>query len=59
VAHLGRTSVRYELGLYADEAPMSAAVGHFVHVYVDRASRRPVAVPESLRQVLAPLIRQP
>jgi acyl-CoA thioester hydrolase len=58
VAQLGRTSVRYELGLFADEAAMSAAVGHFVHVYVDRASRRPVAVPEPLRIALAPLIRQ-
>jgi acyl-CoA thioester hydrolase len=57
VAHLGRSSVRYELGLYADDAPFSAAIGHFVHVYVDRATRRPVAVPETLRAVLAPLVR--
>jgi acyl-CoA thioester hydrolase len=56
VAHLGRTSVRYELGLFADDAPLSAAVGAFVHVYVDRASRRPVPVPETLRAVLAPLM---
>jgi acyl-CoA thioester hydrolase len=56
VAHLGRTSVRYELGLFADDAPLSAAVGAFVHVYVDRASRRPVPVPEALRAVLTPLM---
>lgn len=55
VAHLGRTSVRYELGLFADEAPLSAAVGQFVHVYVDRATRRPVPVPDVLRAALAPL----
>ncbi len=57
VAHLGRSSVRYELGLYADDAPLSAAVGSFVHVYVDRASRRPVPVPDTLRAALAPLMR--
>jgi acyl-CoA thioester hydrolase len=58
VAHLGRSSVRYEIGLYADNAPRSAAAGSFVHVYVDRASRRPVPVPDALRAALAPLIRR-
>jgi acyl-CoA thioester hydrolase len=56
VAQLGRSSVRYELGLFADDAPLSAAVGHFVHVYVARSSRRPVPVPDSLRAALAPLM---
>ncbi len=57
VAHLGRSSVRYELGLYADDSPLSAAIGSFVHVYVDRASRRPVPVPDALRAALTPLLR--
>jgi acyl-CoA thioester hydrolase len=56
VAHRGRSSVRYELGLFADDAPLSAAVGQFVHVYVDRASRRPMPLPEALRAALAPLM---
>lgn len=43
VAHQGRSSVRYEIGLFADGAERCAARGHFVHVYVDRDSRRPVA----------------
>lgn len=56
VAHLGRSSVRYEIGLFAEGAPMAAAVGHFVHVYVDRVSRRPVAaLPDALRRVLETL----
>jgi acyl-CoA thioester hydrolase len=55
VAHCGRTSVQYELGLFADDAPTSAAVGRFVHVYVDRATRRPVPLPEPLLAALAPL----
>lgn len=42
VAHLGRSSVRYEIGLFAEGEPLSAACGHFVHVYVERESRRPV-----------------
>lgn len=39
----GRSSVRYEIGLFAQGASSCAARGHFVHVYVDRATRRPVA----------------
>ncbi len=52
VAQLGRSSVRYEIGLFADDAPTAAACGHFIHVYVDRATRRPVPLPERLRTVL-------
>jgi acyl-CoA thioester hydrolase len=55
VAHLGRSSVRYELGLFADDAALSAAVGQFVHVYVDRATRRPVLLPPALLAALQPL----
>ena len=52
VAQLGRSSVRYEIGLFAGDAPDSAAAGHFVQVYVDRATRRPVPLPEPLKAVL-------
>lgn len=55
VAHVGRTSVRYEVGLFATGEPLSAAAGHFVHVYVDRATRRPADLPASLRAALQPL----
>jgi len=53
VAHLGRTSVRYEIGIFrqGDDAP--AAAGHFVHVYVDRVTRRPVPPPDVMRAALA------
>lgn len=56
VSKLGTSSVRYEIGLFAQDAAMSAAVGHFVHVYVDKASRRPVSLPEVLRKSLEPLL---
>lgn len=59
VAQRGRSSVHYELGLFADDAATAAAVGRFVHVYVDRASRRPVALPATLLAALAPLETSP
>jgi acyl-CoA thioester hydrolase len=52
VAHMGNSSVRYEVGLFAQGQPLTAAKGHFVHVYVDRATRRPSALPDKLRLVL-------
>lgn len=59
VAHLGRSSVRYEVGLFGPGQELSAAGGHFVHVYVDRATRRPVALPDALRAALQPLTPPP
>jgi len=56
VASLGRSSVRYEVGLFAPEASSTAACGHFIHVYVDRATRRPVDLPAPLRAALQPLL---
>lgn len=55
VAKLGSSSVRYEVGLFRNDDPLAAAQGHFVHVYVDRETRRPAALPEKLRLVLAAL----
>lgn len=53
VAHIGRSSVRYEIGLFEEGQESSAAIGHFVHVYVDRESRRPVsALPDDFLQAL-------
>jgi acyl-CoA thioester hydrolase len=52
VAHVGGSSVRYEIGLFAPGAELAAACGHFVHVYVDRATQRPSALPAALTQAL-------
>ncbi|MEW2500392.1 acyl-CoA thioesterase [Amycolatopsis sp. CA-161197] len=54
VAHLGRSSVRYEIGMYT-AAEVLVAEGQFVHVFVDRESRRPVEVTGKLREALAEL----
>ena len=53
VARLGNSSVRYEVGIFRNDEPQTAAKGHFIHVYVDRASRRPAALPAPLREALA------
>jgi acyl-CoA thioester hydrolase len=55
VAHQGTSSVRYEVGLFAQGEPLTAARGHFVHVYVDRHSRRPVPLSTPFQTVLATL----
>jgi acyl-CoA thioester hydrolase len=52
VARIGTSSVRYEVGIFREDAETAAADGHFVHVYVDRGTRRPVALPEPLRAAL-------
>jgi acyl-CoA thioester hydrolase len=54
VARLGRSSVRYEIGLFGSDG-RAAATGWFVHVFVDRASRRPVEIPARLRAALEAL----
>lgn len=55
VARIGRSSVRYEVGLFVQGEPMTAAKGHFVHVYVDREQRRPTELPPQLKTVLEAL----
>lgn len=55
VAHMGKSSVRYEVGLFAQGATETAAKGHFIHVYVDRETRRPAPLPDKLRSVLEAL----
>jgi acyl-CoA thioester hydrolase len=57
VSHKGSSSVRYEIGLFAAGHELTAAAGHFVHVYVDRQTRRPVPLPTSLKSALLPLMR--
>ena len=52
VGHLGTTSVRYEIGLFRNEQDGASAEGHFVHVFVERASQRPVPIPDRIRAAL-------
>ena len=59
VAHLGRSSVRYEVGIFADDAPLTNAAGHFVHVLVDRVTRKSVPLPDNLKTALHALMDVP
>jgi acyl-CoA thioester hydrolase len=56
VTSIGRSSVRYEVGLFDEGSDAVAAQGHFIHVYVDRKSNRPVSLPAPLRAALEPLL---
>ena len=56
VGHLGRTSVRYEVALHRPGGDKPAAEGHFVHVFVERSTMRPVEIPAQLRACLEALI---
>ena len=56
VGRLGRSSVRYEIGLFGEDSDEPAAEGWFVHVFVDRRERRPVPIPDSLRGALERLV---
>lgn len=49
VAQIGRTSVRYEVGLFTAESLTAAAEGYFVHVFVERDTRKPQPIPDFLR----------
>ena len=56
VAHVGTSSVRYEVAIFrADESQLCAARGHFIHVYVNRITRRPAPLPARLLSVLETL----
>jgi acyl-CoA thioester hydrolase len=59
VTKLGGSSVRYEIGLFDAGGSELAAEGYFVHVFVDRRTRRPVPIPEDLRDALTRLLGQP
>ena len=52
VTKLGNSSVRYEVGIFRADEENAAAQGHFVHVYVDRATRKPSAIPQKMRTLL-------
>jgi acyl-CoA thioester hydrolase len=52
VSKLGNSSVHYEIGLFRSGADDPAATGRFVHVFVDRADRRPVPIPDPIRTAL-------
>lgn len=59
VGKIGNTSVRYEIGLFRQGEDEPAATGHFVHVFVDRRTRKPTPLPAGIRICLERLLLQP
>ena len=57
IGRLGTSSVRYELAVFRNDNGEAAAEGHFVHVHVDRATRRPAPIPDAIRATLSHLQR--
>lgn len=58
VVHLGQSSVRYRIAVFRNDEDVAAAEGSFVHVYVERASGRPVKIPDPVRAVLTQLLAE-
>ena len=56
VGHLGNSSVRYEIALFRQDEDKPAATGHFVHVFVDRKTNKPTAIPSPIRAALDRLL---
>ena len=59
MAHIGRSSVRYDLAVFRNDEDTAAAEGHFVHVFVERGSQRPVPIPDEARGKLQHLLVAP
>ena len=59
VARIGRSSVRYEIGIFRGDELEASADGHFVHVFVDRASERSAPIPANIRTALTRLLADP
>jgi len=57
VARLGNSSARYEIGIFKNDVDRACAEGHFVHVFVERASERPASLPAPIREALSRLLR--
>jgi acyl-CoA thioester hydrolase len=55
-ARIGVSSIRYEIGVFRNDDDVAAAEGHFVHVFVQRGSQRPVPIPEAARTVLSRIL---
>jgi acyl-CoA thioester hydrolase len=56
IERLGSSSVRYRIGVFKERGDLAIAQGHFTHVYVDRASQRPVPIPDAIRTAMAGLL---
>ncbi|MGA8988246.1 acyl-CoA thioesterase [Aeromicrobium sp.] len=59
VTRIGTSSIVYRIGLFQGQSPEPAAIGRFVHVYVDAATRVVTPIPEAVRAAVSPLLVEP
>ena len=59
VTRIGNSSVHYEIALFRSDDEAPAATGRFVHVWVERESKRPTPIPARIRAALLPLVVTP
>ncbi len=57
IGHMGNSSVRYEIALFRNDEETASAQGHFVHVYVNRETRKPEPLSREMRQLLEDYLR--
>jgi len=57
VVHLGKTSIRYEVAIFKNNEDVACALGHFVHVYVNRLSNTSTPIPKNVRAALQELVK--
>ena len=57
IGKLGNSSVRYEVGIFKNDEDAASASGHFVHVFVDRATNKPVPIPDDIKNALSKIMR--
>lgn len=57
IVKLGNSSVKYEVGIFKNDGQEACAQGYFVHVYVDRQTNKPIAIPEDVRTALETIVR--
>ena len=56
VGHMGNSSVRYEVGIFRNSEAEACAAGHFIHVFVERESNKPVPIPASIRDAFTGIL---
>lgn len=57
IGKLGNSSVRYEVGIFRNDEDAASASGHFVHVFVDRATNKPVSIPDPIKAAFQTILK--
>ncbi|MBO6946942.1 MAG: acyl-CoA thioesterase [Rhodospirillales bacterium] len=58
IGHLGNSSVRYEIGIFKNDEEEASAAGHFIHVFVERDTNKPVGIPKQIRDAFETILAE-